>query len=98
MRVNFLSNNDITGGNSGSPVLNAHAELVGSHSTATGSSLSGDILFNPDMQRTISVDILYVLYVDRQGDGGSMGYRGVESGGVGEAKVFGPAVEDNGRT
>ncbi|MGI6572534.1 MAG: S46 family peptidase [Fermentimonas sp.] len=63
MRVNFLSNNDITGGNSGSPVLNAHAELVGLAFDGNWESLSGDILFNPEMQRTISVDILYVLYV-----------------------------------
>ncbi len=63
MRVNFLSNNDITGGNSGSPVLNAQAELVGLAFDGNWESLSGDILFNPAMNRTISVDILYVLYV-----------------------------------
>ncbi len=63
MRVNFLSNNDITGGNSGSPVLNAHAELVGLAFDGNWESLSGDILFEPEMQRTISVDILYALYV-----------------------------------
>jgi V8-like Glu-specific endopeptidase len=63
MRINFLSNNDITGGNSGSPVLNAQAELVGLAFDGNWESLSGDILFNPAMNRTISVDILYVLYV-----------------------------------
>lgn len=63
MRVNFLSNNDITGGNSGSPVLNGKAELVGLAFDGNWESLSGDILFEPDMQRMISVDIRYVLYI-----------------------------------
>ena len=49
--------------NSGSPVLNAQAELVGLAFDGNWESLSGDILFNPAMNRTISVDILYVLYV-----------------------------------
>ena len=62
MRVNFLSNNDITGGNSGSPVFNGKAELVGLAFDGNWESLSGDILFEPEMQRTISVDIRYVLY------------------------------------
>lgn len=62
MRVNFLSDNDITGGNSGSPVLNGKAELIGLAFDGNWESLSGDILFEPEMQRTISVDIRYVLY------------------------------------
>ena len=62
LRVNFLSTNDITGGNSGSPVLNGKAELIGLAFDGNWESLSGDILFNPQMQRTISVDIRYVLY------------------------------------
>ncbi len=63
MRVNFLSNNDITGGNSGSPVLNGKAELIGLAFDGNWESLSGDILFENDMQRMISVDIRYVLYI-----------------------------------
>ncbi|WP_298647074.1 S46 family peptidase [uncultured Proteiniphilum sp.] len=63
MRVNVLSNNDITGGNSGSPVLNGNAELIGLAFDGNWESLSGDILFEPEMQRVISVDIRYVLYI-----------------------------------
>ena len=63
MRVNFLSTNDITGGNSGSPVLNGNAELIGLAFDGNWESLSGDILFEPEMQRMISVDIRYVLFV-----------------------------------
>lgn len=63
MRVNFLSDNDITGGNSGSPVLNGKAELVGLAFDGNWESLSGDILFDPELQRMISVDIRYVLYM-----------------------------------
>ncbi len=63
MRVNFLSTNDITGGNSGSPVLNGNGELIGLAFDGNWESLSGDILFEPEMQRMISVDILYALYM-----------------------------------
>ena len=62
LRINFLSDNDITGGNSGSPVLNKNAELIGLAFDGNWEALSGDIIFGPDMQRTISVDIRYVLY------------------------------------
>ncbi len=63
MHVNFLSNNDITGGNSGSPVFNGKAELIGLAFDGNWESLSGDILFEPDLQRCINVDIRYVLYI-----------------------------------
>jgi len=63
MHVAFLSNNDITGGNSGSPVFNGKAELIGLAFDGNWESLSGDILFEPELQRCISVDIRYVLYI-----------------------------------
>ena len=58
----FLSNNDITGGNSGSPVFNGNAELLGLAFDGNWEALSGDIVFEPEMQRTISVDVRYMLY------------------------------------
>ncbi len=61
--VAFLSNNDITGGNSGSPVLNARGELIGLAFDGNWEAMSGDIAFEPDLQRTISVDIRYVLFL-----------------------------------
>ena len=64
----FLSNNDITGGNSGSAVLNAHGELIGLAFDGNIESLSSDLKFNPQLQRCINVDIRYVLFiVDRFG-------------------------------
>lgn len=60
--VGFLSNNDITGGNSGSPVFNGQAELIGLAFDGNWEALSGDVVFEPKLQRTISVDIRYVLY------------------------------------
>lgn len=63
MYVNFLSNNDITGGNSGSPVFNGQAELIGLAFDGNWEALSGDIVFEPELQRTISVDVRYVLYI-----------------------------------
>ena len=63
MHTCFLSNNDITGGNSGSPVFNGNAQLIGLAFDGNWESLSGDIHFEPEMQRTISVDIRYVLYI-----------------------------------
>lgn len=62
LHVNFLSNNDITGGNSGSPVFNGQAELIGLAFDGNWEALSGDLVFEPKLQRTISVDIRYVLY------------------------------------
>ncbi len=63
MQVCFLSDNDITGGNSGSPVFNGNAELLGLAFDGNWEALSGDVVFDPEMQRTISVDIRYVLFV-----------------------------------
>lgn len=61
--VALLSNNDITGGNSGSPVLNDKGELIGLAFDGNWEAMSGDIAFEPDVQRTISVDIRYVLFI-----------------------------------
>ena len=63
LRVGFISNNDITGGNSGSPVLNGRGELIGLAFDGNWEAMSGDIAFEPELQRTISVDIRYVLFV-----------------------------------
>ena len=63
LQLCFLSNNDITGGNSGSPVFDKHARLIGLAFDGNWEAMSGDIAFEPDLQRTISVDIRYVLYI-----------------------------------
>lgn len=63
MVVNFISNNDITGGNSGSPVINADGHLIGTAFDGNWEAMSGDIFFEKDIQRTISCDIRYVLFV-----------------------------------
>ena len=59
----FLTTNDITGGNSGSPVMNGNGELIGSAFDGNWESLSGDINFDNNLQRCIAVDIRYVLFV-----------------------------------
>ncbi|MFT5823863.1 MAG: hypothetical protein ACI8ZM_005128 [Crocinitomix sp.] len=61
--VNFITNNDITGGNSGSPVMNSKGELIGCAFDGNWESMSGDISFEKDFQRTICVDIRYILFV-----------------------------------
>lgn len=61
--VCFLTNNDITGGNSGSPVLNGKGELIGLAFDGNWEAMSGDIAFEPELQRTICVDIRYVMFI-----------------------------------
>jgi hypothetical protein len=61
--VCFLTNNDITGGNSGSPVINANGELIGCAFDGNWEAMSGDIFFEKNIQRTIVVDIRYVLFI-----------------------------------
>ena len=63
VHVCFLTNNDITGGNSGSPVLNAKGELIGLAFDGNWESMSSDVMFEPDLQRCICVDIRYVLFL-----------------------------------
>ena len=68
MNLCFLSNNDITGGNSGSPVFDKNARLIGLAFDGNWEAMSGDIAFEPALQRTISVDIRYVLFmIDKWG-------------------------------
>ncbi|WP_294300353.1 S46 family peptidase [uncultured Chryseobacterium sp.] len=62
MPVNFLSNNDITGGNSGSPVIDADGNLIGIAFDGNSEALSGDIVFEPEWQKTINVDVRFVLW------------------------------------
>lgn len=63
MPVGFLSNNDITGGNSGSPIMNAKGELIGLAFDGNWEAMSGDISFDNKLQKTINVDIRYVLFI-----------------------------------
>ncbi|MNT51622.1 Peptidase S46 [compost metagenome] len=63
MPINFLSNNDITGGNSGSPIIDGNGHLIGLAFDGNSEALSGDIVFEPNLQRTINVDVRYVLWV-----------------------------------
>jgi hypothetical protein len=63
MRVCFISNNDITGGNSGSPIINAEGQLIGLAFDGNWEAMSGDVAFEPEIQKCINVDIRYVLFI-----------------------------------
>jgi hypothetical protein len=63
MPVCFISNNDITGGNSGSPVIDGEGSLIGLAFDGNWEAMSGDIIFEPALQRCICVDIRYVLFI-----------------------------------
>ena len=63
LNVCFISNNDITGGNSGSPVINKNGHLIGCAFDGNWEAMSGDIAFENKLQRTISVDVRYILFI-----------------------------------
>lgn len=63
MPVNFLTDNDITGGNSGSPVIDGDGNLIGIAFDGNSEALSGDIVFEKEWQKTINVDVRFVLWV-----------------------------------
>jgi len=63
MKVCFTTNNDITGGNSGSPVMNSKGELIGVAFDGNWEAMSGDVAFEEEFQKCINVDIRYVLFV-----------------------------------
>jgi hypothetical protein len=69
LRTCFTTNNDITGGNSGSPVINANGELIGVAFDGNWEAMSGDIAFENDLQKCINVDIRFVLWtIDKLGE------------------------------
>ena len=68
LQLCFLSNNDITGGNSGSPIFDKNARVIGLAFDGNWEAMSGDIAFEPELQRCIGVDIRYVLFmIDKWG-------------------------------
>ncbi len=73
MHLCFISNNDITGGNSGSPMFNGKGELIGLAFDGNWEAMSGDISFDSNLQRCIGVDIRYVLFImDKWGGAGNL--------------------------
>ena len=63
MKVCFLTNLDTSGGNSGSPVLNGKGEVIGLNFDGNWESMSGDIIYEPEYQKSICVDIRYILFI-----------------------------------
>ena len=62
MYVNFLTDNDITGGNSGSPVMNSRGELIGLAFDGNKESLASDMLYTPHYNKCVCVDIRFILW------------------------------------
>jgi hypothetical protein len=84
--VGFLTDNDITGGNSGSPVMNARGELIGTAFDGNWESMSGNIAYDKDLQRTIICDIRYVLFcIEKLGGAENL---------IKEMKIVGRHTED----
>jgi S1-C subfamily serine protease len=69
--VAFLATTDITGGNSGSPVMNGRGEVIGLVFDGNYEGLGGDYSFDPSVNRTIAVDIRYVLFITEKLAGAS---------------------------
>ena len=63
LRICFTTNNDITGGNSGSPVINANGELIGTAFDGNWEAMSGDIAFEHKLQKCINLDVRYTLFI-----------------------------------
>ena len=61
--VCFITNNDITGGNSGSPVINGNGELIGCAFDGNWEAMTGDLVFDPNYKRCINADIRYILFI-----------------------------------
>jgi hypothetical protein len=61
--VCFLTDNDITGGNSGSPVINGNGEIIGCAFDGNWEAMTGDLVYDPSSKRTICVDMRYVLFI-----------------------------------
>ena len=73
LHIDFLSDNDITGGNSGSPIMDADGNLLGLAFDGNSEALSGDIVFEPEWQKTINVDVRSVLWViEKYGNAGHL--------------------------
>ena len=73
LHVCFLTNNDITGGNSGSPVMDGDGNLIGLAFDGNWEAMSSDVIFEPELQRCICVDIRYVLFcIDKLGGAGKL--------------------------
>ena len=69
----FITNNDITGGNSGSPVINKYGELIGAAFDGNWEAMSGDIAFDKKYKRTIVCDVRFILFlVDKMGHAGNL--------------------------